>query len=70
MIDSNTDDWVEGPLADIQIGALRDGIEMMPAGSRYVFYITNAGVRSALAAVQPGRLIIADIELLQSTPKK
>lgn len=70
VIDSNTDDWVEGPLADVQVGALRDGIEMMPVGSHYVFYITNAGIRSALAAVQPGRLIIADIELLQSTPKK
>ncbi|MDE6383814.1 MAG: hypothetical protein K2K79_05615 [Paramuribaculum sp.] len=70
VIDSNTDDWVEGPLADVQVGALRDGIEMMPVGSHYVFYITNAGTRSALAAVQPGRLIIADIELLQSSPKK
>lgn len=70
VIDSNTDEWIEGPLSDVQVGALRSGIEMMPEGSRYVFYITNGGSRSALPAVQPGRLFIADIELLQISPQK
>lgn len=70
VIDSNTDQYIEGPIADIRAGALRKGISMMPAGSRYTFYITNAGRRSALPNVQPGRLIKAQVELIATSPDK
>lgn len=70
VIDSSEGEPSEGRLSDIVIGALRQGMLMMPEGSHYVFYITNNGSRSALSAVQPGKLIIADVELISFAPKK
>lgn len=69
VIDSTQGEPTKGPVMKVKVGSLREGMLLMPVGSHYIFYVSNNASRSVLSAVQPGKLIIADVELIDASSK-